>query len=90
MTNRNELIEILEKEFPGCYFKEGEFFSSTHKSTIWSGEGSIIDDMEMLNTHSLSEEYIMGVHKKMVDFLDEHGWYHQTHDSGTVFFYPNE
>ena len=89
MKTRDELLELLEKNFPECWFKEGERFSSNHSNSIWSGEGSIIDDMNLVNDYANSKKYVMGVHHKMDEFLTKHGWRHEMHDSGTVFFYPN-
>ena len=89
MKTRDELLELLEKKFPDCWFKEGEMFGSGHAGSIWSGEGSIIDGMDLVNDYAQGNKYIMGVHHKMDAFLEKHGWYHELYDSGTVFFYPS-
>lgn len=87
MKTKEELLKLLEKKFPGCWFKDGALFSSSHKNSIWSGEGSSIDDMQLINDYIESKKYVFGVHVKMLNFLKKHGWYAELYDSGTVFFY---
>lgn len=89
MKTKTELLKILKKEFPNCWFKDGEDFSSSHKNSIWSGEGSHINGENLVDDYTTGKKYILGVHHKMDAFLTKHGWYHELYDSGTVFFYPN-
>ncbi len=32
--------------------------------------------------------YVLGVHKEMVALLEEHGYYAEFHDAGTVMLWP--
>lgn len=86
---RDEMLELLKKKFPGCWFKDGEDFSDRHTNSIWSGEGSVIDDMNLVDDFAQGKKYVLGVHHKMDEFLTRHGWYHELYDSGTVFFYQS-
>jgi len=86
-TSKEELLELLKKKFPGCWFKDGALFSSSYQNSIWSGEGSSIDDMQLVNDYIESKKYELGVHVKMSKFLEKHGWYAELYDSGTVFFF---
>lgn len=89
LTSKEKLIELLRNKFKDCWFKDGAEFSDNHPTAIWSGEGSVIDNMNLVNDYSESKRYIMGVHEKMDAFLKRHGWYHELYDTGTVMFYPN-
>ena len=86
---KEELIELLQKKFPQCWFKDGGEFSNSNSSSIWSGEGSTIKGKKLVDNYTDSKDYVLAVHKSMVKFLDKHGWYPELYDSGTVFFYPN-
>lgn len=89
MKTRDEMLTLLEKKFPNCWFKKGEMFGSGHADSIWSGEGSSIDGMNLVDDYAHGNKYIIGVHHKMDAFLKKHGWYHELYDSGTVFFYKS-
>lgn len=88
-TNKEKLLQLLEKKFPSCWFKDGELFSSNHSKAIWSGEGSRIKNKPLLDAYTSSKLYTLEVHNDMVKFLDKHGWYPEMYDAGTVMFYPN-
>lgn len=100
-TNREKLIEILEGRFPDMWMKSTEEFDG-RKGGIWTGEGSTVFDgmAEDSVGNGLSEDHIpmfdydaddsiyeMGINKKLVKVLDEHGWYAEFYDAGTVFIY---
>lgn len=89
MKNQTEMLGLLQKKFPKCWFKDGGEFSKSHSGSIWSGEGSEIKGKPLLDAYTSSKKYTLEVHNDMVDFLDKHGWYPELYDSGTVFFYPN-
>lgn len=89
MKTKEELIPLLEKRFPDCWFKDGKLFSADNESSIWSGEGSTIDNMKLVDDYAQGKKYVLGVHVKMNNFLEKHGWYAELYDTGTVFFYPS-
>lgn len=90
MKTRDEILTLLEKKFPNCWFKEGEKFASSFQGSIWSGSDSTIDGLKLVDDFAQGKKYIIGVHCKMDAFLKKHGWYHELYDCGTVFFYPSE
>ena len=87
-TSKEKLIELLQKKFPDCWFKDGILFSQNYTTAIWSGEGSEIKGMPLLNAYTSSKKYTMEVHNDMDNFLKKHGWYAVLYDAGTVMFYP--
>jgi len=88
-TSKEELIGLLQKRFPGCWFKDGTLFSQNYSTSIWSGEGSEIKGKPLINAYTSSKKYTLEVHNDMNNFLNRHGWYAELYDTGTVFFYPN-
>ena len=105
MTNREQLMQILAKTFPKMWMKDGTEWNHNSKANfIWTGEGSCWVEIichslgsaelehNLFNYHLTYEKhgtYEMGIHKKLVALLDEHGWYCEWHDAGTVFIYPS-
>lgn len=88
-TERYELMSILTKKFPKMWMKESEEFGAP-RNGIWTGEGSYDNDgCEMFNYYAnpTSTLYDMGINKELVDILDEHGWFAEWYDSGTVLIY---
>lgn len=92
MTNvisRYELIRILRVRFPKMWTKESELYDG-RANAIWTGEGSYIQDEPLFNDMLDGGNYTMGVRNELVDALDQHGWFAEFANSGTVFIYPNE
>lgn len=90
MKNREELIEILRREYPKMWTKFGEQFNGSD-GAIWTGEGSMTkEDYPLFDYNSDSSLYVMGTWKPLYDLLDKHGWYCEWYDSGTVLIYPND
>ncbi len=88
-TSRYELIRLLRINFPKMWTKESEEFDG-RENAIWTGEGSYVDDHnDMFNNMLDGGSYEMGIHKSLVRLLDEHGWFAEWSDGGTVFVYPN-
>lgn len=97
-TNREKLMGILAEKFPKMWMKESEQFDG-RGGGIWTGEGSfVLEKFVMDDKHEEFEEpifeydadnsiYEMGVHKSLVKVLDEHGWFAEWYDSGTVMIY---
>ena len=92
-TKRNELKKMLAKKFPKMWIKDGEEFDykdSNFKNSIWTGEGSELNDFEIFNHYAndINESaYTMGVLNELHFFLKKHGWYASFYDGGTVFLY---
>lgn len=88
VTPREELKQLLKTKFPHMWLKDSEEFDGT-KGLIWTGEGSHIGDefeTPMFNYYDRREViYSMGVHKKLNEFVNKHGWYCEFYDPGTVF-----
>lgn len=93
MTDRETLMELLEKRYPNMFLRTTEQFDG-EKGGIWTSaeDGIMIGNRLMFNYYSQDNKeatYIMGVHKSLVSFLEQHGWYAQYHDAGTVMFYTS-
>lgn len=99
-TNREKLMGILAEKFPKMWMKTTEEFNG-HTGGIWTGEGSSVDenlideetndvetfDVPIFNFDADNTIYEMGVHKSLVAVLDEHGWFAEWYDSGTIMIY---
>ena len=92
----DKLLDLLEKRFPDCWFKDASLFKSNYQG-VWTGEGSYIEEVidtsdntmkipafDMYGHHTI---YEMGVHKQLVAFLDQFGLYAEAYDSGTFFIF---
>lgn len=95
-VSRDEMIEKLNKKFPNIWTKKSEdFYNDPKKNTgIWTGgEGSTFVDAnkekEAFNvTGNGDKNYVEEVHKDLAKFLEANGWYTESYDAGTFFFYP--
>ena len=91
MKTTAQLITLLEKKFPKAWFKEGEDFSSSYDTAVWTGEGSYIDKAEttqMFSYYNLSDDYQFGAHVKLCEFVEKHGYFVECYDGGTYFIFP--
>lgn len=93
MTNREKLMELLKQQFPKMWMKTSEEFADSFVGGIWTGENSYDnEELPMFDYHSEDYKeilYVMGVRKTLADLLQQHGWFCEFYDSGTVFIYPN-
>jgi hypothetical protein len=93
-TTTDQLIEILEERFPKETFQHSEQFDGS-KNGIWCGAepGPMMSDKRpAFNYYAEDMEektYVMGVHKEMIALLDEHDFFAEFYDAGTVMIYPN-
>lgn len=88
-TSRTKLIEVLNKKFPKVWTKLGEEFSPNYQGSIWTGEGSEVDEEGtpafcMFGPQSL---YDLGVYIPLAQLLEKHGWFAEAHDGGTFFLF---
>lgn len=98
VTPREELMDKLRKKFPNVWIKKGEEFGPDYRTAIWTGaEGTTFVDknkkIPAFNvmssvSHFKSKDYVHEVHKRLADFLANEGWYAESYDPGTFFFYP--
>lgn len=96
VPTRDEMIVLLNKRFPNIWTKKSEeFYNDPKKNTgIWTGaEGSTFVDIHKkvpaFNVYDIGDKnYIDEVHKTLHKFLKDHGWYTESYDAGTFFFYP--
>lgn len=84
------LMIKLRRKFPQGWFKPGSEFDEAHRGSIWTGEGSMINDESMFNYWAVdSPVYPMGVHCELEKLLDEAGWFAAPNDPGTYFIWPS-
>jgi hypothetical protein len=84
MTTPAELVAILNKKYPDL------FVNAQHdKSITVSGEDGTeaADGFPLFNYWSEDYKevrYVLGVHKEIGDLLDQHGWWAEWEDAGTI------
>ncbi len=94
ITPANKLIEILKKRFPNEFFKPSSEFRNDNTNGVWCGAepGAIMSDgfpaFDYYAEDYREVRYVLGVHKEMVALLEEHGYYAEFHDAGTVMLWP--
>lgn len=95
MTKRSKLISLLKKEFPkinGICASEELGYS---KGAIHLGdcaEGGEIDDLPACDYYDFEHDpqekiYVLGVHKKLAEFVEKHGWYVECWNPGVYQCY---
>ena len=77
MINSEELVELLETEFPTCTF-------SINKKRIVLHYGGIVDGKDAFSFDK-TEGYELGLHQKIFDFLNEKGYTHEIQKQGSVY-----
>jgi hypothetical protein len=78
-TSREQLIEILKDNGVDVIGTSEEFNGS--EGGIWiNGEG---DDYR-LNYWAESPSYFFGVHEELNELVEEHGWFFEWYDAGTL------
>lgn len=91
--NRDNLIEKLEKMYPGMMLQPSEEFDGRKGGTWTSAENSPIDKQGLKLFNPYCEDYIeknyrLDVRIPFADMLEEYGWYCEYIDAGTVMIYP--
>lgn len=94
--SRDEMMDLLKKRFPNLSMKKGEKFNDEQRRnrSIWvMAEGSSFVDkdkkVEAFNVKDPSDNrYELEVHKTLNNFLEKNGWYAESYDAGTFFFWP--
>jgi len=88
--NRDELIIALEAKYPQAFRTSEEFNGS--EGGIWtSGEdGTTENGLEIFDYYSQdggSSSYTFGVLNSLHNYLEEHGWYGEWNDPGTMMIW---
>lgn len=86
-TSDDDMIEILNKEFPGCNAVSTEEWDGK-KGGIWfrGSEECEIDELPLYNSEMFMETF--GVNPVVEKLLSYHGWYGEPYDAGTLMAYP--
>ena len=92
-TDRDELMNILKAKYPNMFMRTTEEFRSGYNGGIWSsGEDGLPaeDGMPLFEYYAEDpneKRYILGVHKEIYNLLEEHGWFAEWNDPGTIMFW---
>ena len=86
---KGKLMKELSRKFPGMWIKDGVEFCSNYSNSIWTGEGSMIDNIPVFDQYGYEPMYVLGVHKELVEFLDQYDLYTEAYDGGTYFIFLN-
>lgn len=90
-----ELIELLNKKFPGCNAvstKEwdgnegGVWFRGSESCDITTEYDGETYKMPLYNDEVFQDTF--GTNPEVEEFLDQHNWYSEPYDSGTLMAYP--
>ena len=79
------LAKRIVDKFPHVWIKDARDFNGS--DGLWTGEGSEIDGISAFDHYADNSLYIMGVHKKLSDFLHKLGFYAEWYDAGTIIIY---
>lgn len=91
-TDRDELMELLQTKYPKMFIRTTEEFNG-NKGGIWtSGEDGLPAKDEFPLFEYYAEDpnerrYILGVHKEIYNLLEEHSWFAEWNDPGTIMFW---
>lgn len=100
-TPRDEMMAKLKAKFPNIWIRKSEEFEKGNTRGIWTGsEGETFVDANkkipafnpyssIFYDNSKKNSYVDEVHKTLAKFLDDNGWYTESYDPGTFFFYPS-
>ena len=89
--NREDLMQLLREKYPNMFLRTSEQFSSEYKNGIWTSceESSLAKDgCPLFNYDSISPRYELGIHSEIYKLLEEHGWYCEWYDAGTILIWP--
>jgi hypothetical protein len=85
------ILKQLQKNFPEAWFKDGHDFDGG-TAAAWSGEGAMIGDMPAFDSNawewdSNENNYCLGVHNELRDFVEARGYFWEAYDAGTFLLY---
>ena len=86
-TSEENMLELLNKEFPGCKAVSTEEWDGT-KGGIWfrGSEECEVNDLPLYNPEVFQDTF--GTNPKLEKILSYHGWYSEPYDAGTLMAYP--
>ncbi len=91
---RKTLMAKINKAFPKMPLRLGENFSPENKGAIWTGEdaGEASDGNSVFNYYAFEIDpqekvYVLGVHRELLNILNDAGWHAEFYDAGTVLIY---
>jgi hypothetical protein len=88
MEKKMKLLSVL---FPQMWFKDGGEFRNDGSNSIWTGEGSFIQDEHGREQYAFDHygyHDTMGVNPILNKALNNLNLYAEFYDAGTVFIYP--
>jgi hypothetical protein len=90
---RDTLIELLQTKYPKIFLRRSEDFGCTAGGIYVSAEDGIEGNNELRLFDYYTEDYeekyyIFGVNKELVDIFDEHEWYSEWQNPGSVILWP--
>lgn len=87
------MMSILEEKYPKMFMRTTEEFRAGYGGGIWSsGEDGLpaADGLPLFEYYAEDARevtYILGVHREIYNLLEEHGWFAEWHDPGTIMFW---
>jgi hypothetical protein len=88
--SREELMTFLEQYIKSGVRTSEEFSSASSGTGVWvSGEDeSDYEGRVIYDYYAEGPGYELGVLSEFEDILQQHGWYSEWYDAGTVMIYP--
>ena len=91
MNKRNELMNAIENEFDITFMRTSEEFNGTTDGIWISAEhgDTTKDGLLLIDYHTRNADlYIFGVHKDLNALLNQHDYFAEFEDAGTLMAWP--
>ena len=90
-TERDNLMDLIEDRFDITFMRTSEEFNG-QEGGIWiSGENGDTnkDGLLLIDYYTRNpDNYHFGVHKDLTSLLDQHNYFAEFHDPGTIIIWP--
>jgi|TARA_R110002073_G_scaffold255450_2_gene417998 hypothetical protein len=90
-TERDNLMDLIEDQFDITLMRTSEEFNG-QEGGIWiSGENGDTnkDGLLLIDYYTRNpDNYHFGVHKDLTSLLDQHNYFAEFHDPGTIIIWP--
>ena len=90
-TERDNLMDLIEDQFDITLMRTSEEFNG-QEGGIWiSGENGDTnkDSLLLIDYYTRNpDNYHFGVHKDLTSLLDQHSYFAEFHDPGTITIWP--
>jgi len=90
-TERDNLMDLIEDQFDITFMRTSEEFNG-QEGGIWiSGENGDTnkDGLLLIDYYTRNpDNYHFGVHKDLTSLLDQHNYFAEFHDPGTIIIWP--